>query len=168
MKYIGQAPKHDWKCAGTSTTKYWVRLGTDPSKHCPGISGYMVHHANTKEVPALWRRYQNGWQSGHKRKKMYTSEVHCGIATNHRNSKQLKGFNLIYLLILRLSLNACLTDWLQNERSFIFSLKKKMVSDTVIAVANPKDDKTYLQNLNCSLCRYSSPFPAMDTHTKSY
>jgi len=69
-----------------------MMLGTDPSKPCLGISGYVVHHANKKggKLP----KRMTVWSQ---KEKVYGSEGHCEITTNHTNSKQPEVFNLIYL-----------------------------------------------------------------------
>lgn len=101
----------------------WVRLGIDPCQHCLGISEYGLHHPNTKEeMPGLWRRYQRG--SANKMKKWYMVQKYTVKSiTNHKNSKQWKVFNLIYLLFGPV---ACLPQGEDsNEKYFIFFFKKE-------------------------------------------
>lgn len=126
MKYVGQHQSMTGNALAPAHNKIlneagdWSQQTLPRDKWLHGIScKYKKKSACiVKEIP----KWMTVWSQ---KEKMYDSEVHCGITTNHRNSKQLKLFILIYLLIFRLSLNACLRDWLQNERSFTFTLKKK-------------------------------------------
>lgn len=125
MKHVGQHQSMTGTALAPAHNKIlneagdWSQQTLPRDKWLHGTSRkYKRSACIVKEIP----KWMTVWSQ---KEKMYDSEVHCGITTNHRNSKQLKLFILIYLLISRLSLNACLRDWLQNERSFAFTLKKQ-------------------------------------------